>query len=87
MSLVGCWSVVEESLVLCVFSFCFKKKKEKKKFWLKIFFKKKRKTKLCLAWRSLAWSGRSPQPGPARLPSHSACQAATVFLIFFFKSF
>ena len=49
MSLMGCWSVVEESLVLCVF-FGFKKKKKEKreKFLLEIFFLKQKGKKLQL---------------------------------------
>ena len=37
MSLVGCWSVVDESLDLYVFGFFFLKKKERKFFCFKIF--------------------------------------------------
>ena len=42
MRLVGCWSVVKESLVLCFFFvLVFKKKKGEKNFLFKIFKKKK----------------------------------------------
>ena len=64
VSLVGCWSVVEESLVLCflVFVFFFFKKKGEKIFCFKII-KKKKKTQVeaapgCLA--NVAPQGPSP---------------------------
>ena len=91
MSLVGCWSVVEESLVLCIFSFFLKKnfkKRREKNFGLNFFLKKEQQ--LSCAWPSAARPGLATARTRPGAPAHCTgqafqlCWSSSFFLVFWF---